>query len=659
MTLIKKIENSACYIVLGLLTLLPIVSCILRLAANAQLPSGPQLISHLLLVLGLLSGMITTREKEHLSIGLFNYIKNEKTRNLLAGGTSLVSVFISIILACCSASFIRVALYPPHWILFIPDRVFAAVMVLGYAVIAWRFAKQAFNAFANAITNAVSPPPLRGRPGGGSTGLDMLDHHPSPNPSRKGRGVYYLLPILAIILGFLCSLPAIFKLIYGLALPSVGYAITDWFCAQAAFFRVPLILLLVVAALGGTPLFIIIGAFALLLIQGSNGEIDIVANQVYTGLTQSNLVPIPLFTLAGFILSESRAGERLVKTFRAWFGWLPGGQVIVSVIICAFFTSFTGASGVTILALGGILYTVLRGNKGDGYSDSFTIGLLTASGSIGLLFPPSLPILLVGATTRTNTMKLFLGGLGPGLLLIIAMVVFGVVLTLRKKLPVEKFDIHLAMQGLKSTAFELLLPILLILGYFTGILSLVEVSAAAALYVFIVEVLIHKEINIRDMGKVFAKAVPIIGGILSILALAQALSYYIVDSQAPVAFAAWMKEAVNSKWVFLLLLNIALLITGCLVDIFSAIMIILPLLSPLAVVYGIDPVHLGIIFLINMEMGYLTPPVGLNLFLASYRFEKPFTTTARYVLPFLLIQLVVVLIVTYIPGLTLALANLV
>jgi tripartite ATP-independent transporter DctM subunit len=212
--------------------------------------------------------------------------------------------------------------------------------------------------------------------------------------------------------------------------------------------------------------------------------------------------------------------------------------------------------------------------------------------------------------------------------------------------------------GLKQSLLEIMLPLLLIAGYFTGILSLVEVSAAAVVYVFVVEVLIHREIRLRGMAAVFGKAVPIIGGILSILALAQALSFYIVDSRVPEFFAEWMQATVTSKWLFLLLLNLALLVTGCLVDIFSAIMIILPLLSPLCAVYGIEPVHLGIIFLINMEAGFLTPPVGLNLFLASYRFNKPFTTTSRAALPFLAIQLVVVLIVTYFPGLSMWLTKL-
>jgi tripartite ATP-independent transporter DctM subunit len=302
--------------------------------------------------------------------------------------------------------------------------------------------------------------------------------------------------------------------------------------------------------------------------------------------------------------------------------------------------------------MGGILLTVLKG-----YPEKFAVGLLTASGSIGLLFPPSLPILLVGAATRTNTVHLFLGALLPGIILVLLTIAFGILVSVKNKVPVEKFSLKKAAGGLKNSFLEILLPFFLIAGYFSGILNLVEVSAAAVAYVLIVEMFIYKEITPQSLGKVFSKSIPIIGGILSILALAQALSYYIVDSRMPEFFAAWMRDAVSSRWLFLLLLNLALLVTGCLVDIFSAIMIILPLIAPLGELYGISQVHLGIIFLINMEAGFLTPPVGLNLFLASYRFEKPFTEICRRALPFLLIQLVVVFLVTYIPVLSMYLTR--
>jgi tripartite ATP-independent transporter DctM subunit len=605
-SLLWKIEEGLCYFSLAFLVLIPLADTFLRHVFNSRFPAAPPLMSHLLLVLGLLSGMITTRTGDHLSVGLFQFFNNQKLKVTVTAASALASAFLVTIFGWCSASFIRVGLYPMQMVGFIPDRVFALVMPIGYGVIAFRFARR--------------------------TGLG---------------GTARILPVLALVLGTFFSLPAVFKLVWGMDLPDFAWDLTDAFRGLAVLVKLPVVIILTLLALIGTPIFVVIGGFSLILLQSNWGEIDIVASQIYTALTQNSLTAIPLFTLTGFILSESRAGERLVETFKSFFGWIPGGTIIVTVILCAFFTSFTGASGVTILALGGILLTVLAP-----YPEKFSIGLLTASGSIGLLFPPSLPILLVGATTRTNTIHLFLGGLLPGLLLVAATIIFGIAISVKKKIPIERFSLKKAGRGLKQSFLELLLPFILIAGYFTGAFSLVELSAVAAVYVFIVETFIYREITLKNIVAVFTRAIPIIGGILSILALAQALSYYILDSRIPVIFAEWMQDTVSSKWVFLLLLNLALLITGCLIDIFSAIMIILPLISPLGVVYGIDPVHLGIIFLINMEAGFLTPPVGLNLFLASYRFKKSFVETSRNVFPFLIIQLAVVLIVTYIPALS-------
>jgi tripartite ATP-independent transporter DctM subunit len=268
------------------------------------------------------------------------------------------------------------------------------------------------------------------------------------------------------------------------------------------------------------------------------------------------------------------------------------------------------------------------------------------------LFPPSLPIILAGATTRTNIIHMFLGAIFPGLILVAAMIIAAFVMAARNKIPVEKFNARNAAGALKESVLEMLLPILLILGYFSGLLSLVEISAVSVLYVFIAEVLVYKEIKFSEIKRVFFKALPIIGGVLSIIAAAKALSYAIVDTQVPDNLARWMQSAVESKFMFLLLLNLALLVVGCLMDIFSAILVVLPLIAPLGQVYGIDPVHLGIIFIINLEVGFLTPPVGLNLFLASYRYKKPFMEVCRFVLPFLLMQLAVVLLVTYVPALS-------
>ncbi|MDR0707718.1 MAG: TRAP transporter large permease subunit [Treponema sp.] len=612
--LVWRIEEGLCCFSLAALTLLPFAESFMRLAFHSRVPASPALITHTLLVVGLVCGMITTRKKEHLSISLVQYVKTEKIKARLSIISGLFSSFASAILVWCSAAFIRVSLAPFTMIGFIPDQVFALIMPIGYAVIAFRFARYT---------------PLEG----------------------KARVIAFL----PLLLGTLCSLPLIFKVIWGMDMPDFAYTVADIGFSVAGRLRTPGVILLLLAALIGAPLFVVIGGVSMLLIQASGADIDVVANQIYTGLTSGSIVAIPLFTITGFFLSESKAGERLVITFRKLFGWLPGGSIVATVIICAFFTSFTGASGVTILALGGVLYTALTGGAARGsagYSDKFTIGLLTSVGSVGLLFPPSLPILLVGATTRTNTVHLFLGGIFPGLILTASMIALGIGSSIKTKMPLEPFHLKDALSSLKNVLFELLLPVILIAGYFTGILSMVEIGAFSVVYIFVVEALLFREIKFSEIKTVFIKAAPIIGGILSILALAQAFSYYIIDSQAPELFADWMKAAISSKWVFLLTLNIALLAAGCLIDIFSAILIILPLIAPLGVAYGIDPVHLGVIFLINMETGFLTPPVGMNLFLSSYRFKRPFVEIARVVLPFLFIQLAVVALVTYIPALS-------
>ncbi|MDR3139156.1 MAG: TRAP transporter large permease subunit [Treponema sp.] len=606
--IIPGIEQGICYASLVGLAALPVTEAIARLIFKTGIPSSFTFMVHLLLVAGLFSGMLTTKAGDHLSISAARYFSKEGVKERLLIGGNLLSAFVVTIIAWCGVSFIKIGL-TGRLIGFIPDRAFALVIPLAYGVMALRFARSA---------------PLKGR-------------------AR-------LFAPLVILLGTVCSFPVIAKIIWEFDIPGGVYGVIDIFYDLAYYLKIPGVIFLLLAALGGTPLFIVMGGLALILIQASGGEIDVTANQVYTALTQDSIIAIPLFTVAGFFLSESKAGERLVLTFRTLFSWLPGGMIIVTVIICAFFTSFTGASGVTILALGGILYTILAEHVK--YSEKFSIGLLTSVGSIGLLFPPSLPIILVGATTMTNIIHLFLGGIFPGLILVTAVIVFGIIISVKTKIPVEPFKLFKVLSSLKKSALEILLPLFLIGGYFSGIFSLVEIGAVAVVYIFIVEVFIHRDIKFREIPRIFRKAVPIIGGVLSILALSQALSYYIVDTQAPVILARWLLSAIQSKVVFLLLLNLCLLVVGCLMDIFSAILIILPLVAPLGTAYGINPVHLGIIFITNLEVGFLTPPVGLNLFLASYRFKKPFVEICRYVLPFMLIQFGVVLLVTYVPALS-------
>ena len=615
------VEKGICYGVLILMALLPTADALLR-PFNIAIPLSRPLLIHLFLVAGLFAAMLTTRAKDHISIAITQYIKNERVKNTISGITGLISALVVTVLFWDSLSFIKYSL-AGRTMGIIPDSVFALAMPIAYGVIAVRFA----------IGSRFD---------------------------RFGR-IQWILPVLAIVIGTAAAIPAITKLIWGFDLPEAFIAPINFLYDAAYYAKLPIILILIAAALIGTPVFVIIAGIALVMLQAAGGEPDAAPIQIFSALTNSEIIAIPLFTLTGFFLSESKAGERLVAAFRSLFSWIPGGMIIATVVICAFFTSFTGASGVTILALGGILYTILKEKLG--YAEKFSIGLLTSAGCIGLLFPPSLPIILVGSTTNSilyfmgvtanyTIIDFFLGAIFPGLILVVAMIIFGIVASVKVKIPVEPFKAKEAGAALKGSALEILLPVFLIAGYFSGTLSLVEVSAVSVIYAFIAEVLIYRDIKFKDISKVFLKAVPIIGGILAILAMAKALSYAIIDSQVPEQFATWMQHTIESKYLFLLILNLALLALGCVMDIFSAILVILPLIVPLGQVYGINPVHLGIIFIINLEVGFLTPPVGINLFLSSYRFKRPFTEICRFVLPFIAVQLAVVFLVTYVPWLS-------
>jgi tripartite ATP-independent transporter DctM subunit len=608
-----RIEEWACFLSFIILTLLSAAEAAARIFFGSGIPASSGFLIHLLLLGGMLAGMIATRKEEHLSVALVQYFSRPGLKQGLRSVTNLLAAFIVTAIGCCGPAFIRIGL-TGDMVGFIPDRVFALIIPAGYLIIAFRFARR--------------------------TALE---------------GWKRIFPVLAIILGIALSFPSIAKFIWEYNIPPWAQGICDLLYGLSLVIKVPAVIVLLLCALGGLPIFVVMGGLVLLLLESAAIPVDVVATDIYSALTNESIIAIPLFTLVGFFLSESKAGERLVAAFRALFSWLPGGMIIATVIICAFFTSFTGASGVTILALGGILHAILADHVG--YPRKFSIGLLTSVGSIGLLFPPSLPLILVGALTGTDIFRMLAGGLIPGLILVLAVIVFGIAISLKTKIPVEPFKLSSALAALKVSIPEILLPFLLVAGYFTGILSLVEIGAAAVIYIFVIEVLIHRDIPLREVPRVFLKAVPIIGGVLAILALSQTLSYYIVDTNAPVNLANWMRETVQSKYIFLLLLNLALLVVGCLMDIFSAILIVLPLIVPLGAAYGIDPVHLGVIFIINLELGFLTPPVGLNLFLASYRFEKPFVDICRHVFPFLLIQLAVVMLVTYVPALSTFLAG--
>jgi len=371
--------------------------------------------------------------------------------------------------------------------------------------------------------------------------------------------------------------------------------------------------------------------------------------EAYRIVTSPTIPAIPLFTLTGFLLAEGRASERLVRLFRALFGWMPGGMAIVTTLVCAFFATFTGASGVTILALGGLLLPVLLRS---GYRDRFSIGLLTSTGSIGLLFPPSLAVILYAVVAWVPIPDMFVAGIVPGLLMVGAVCLLSLREGLRAESSRVPFDRQEALQAISSAKWELLLPVMILTGIFGGLMTLVEAAAVAAVYTLFTEATIHRDLDVRnDLPRVFVICTTLIGGVFIILGVALGLTNYLVDAQVPMKATAWVKSYIESPLLFLLALNVFLLIVGCLMDIYSAIVVVVPLLTPIATAFGIEPLHLAMIFLVNLELGYMTPPVGMNLFMASIRFERSLPEIYRGTLPFLLVLLLVLILVTYVPSL--------
>lgn len=409
-------------------------------------------------------------------------------------------------------------------------------------------------------------------------------------------------------------------------------------------------LLLVLLAVFGAPLFAVIATSAML---GYHQEgIDLMAMAIEVlGISQMPfLSAIPLFTFAGYLLSESGAPGRLVRLTGAVLGWMPGGLALVALGACAFFTAFTGASGVTIIALGAILYPAL---KEDGYPDNFNLGLVTTSGSLGLLFAPSLPLILYGIVAEVSIDNLFLAGILPGLLMLMMLSGWSLWVNRANRKPLATFSWRKVGASLRESIWELPLPIVVLGGIYSGFFAVSEAAAVTALYVLIVEVVIHREIKLSELPRIMRESMLLVGGILIILGVSLASTNYLIDAGVPQKILEFVSTFVSGQASFLFLLLIFLLILGAILDIFSATVLVVPLILPIAAQYGIDEVHLGIVFLAAMQLGYLTPPVGLNLFIASYRFDKPIMTVYSATFPFLMILLLSVILIMYWPQLSL------
>ena len=403
----------------------------------------------------------------------------------------------------------------------------------------------------------------------------------------------------------------------------------------------------------GTPIFALLGGIAMVAFfsEGSRPIVPLI--KAYEELTSSsaNLAAIPLFTLTGFLLAEGKSSQRLLHALRAVFGWAPGGTAVAAATLCAFFTLFTGGSGVTILALGGLLLPALRQ---EGYRERFAIGLLTASGSLGLLFPLSVPLILYGIVAQNAAIEdLFLGGLIPGILMLGLIAALGVREAVRTGAPRTPFRMAAMFSGLWEAKWELLLPVVVLTALLGGYATTSESAAIAALYAFLVQRFIHRDLPTMGHGfRVASDSVALVGGVLLILSVAVGLTNCLVNAQIPMMLIEWTQSHIASKVLFLLALNIFLLLVGTVMDIFSAIVVVVPLIVPLAQVYDIGLVHLGVIFIANLELGYLHPPLGLNLLLASYRFKKPVLEVTLATLPMLGVLAIGVLLITYVPWLT-------
>lgn len=572
---------------------LPVAEIGLRLLFRIGVPGVSGYLQNLTLWVGLLGAMIAAREGRHLKLGSGLSTLPANLRHVADLVVAAVSVAVAFGLAWASLQFVRSEL--------------ASDAVVGGWLPLW-------------IAEAILPAAFA------AIGLRFM----------TGVGGWRRQAAVCVI-----ALPIAFV---GLATRSLG---ADWLW--------PTIGGLILAALLGAPIFIILGGAALLLFLAEDVPVAAIAVEAYRIVVSPSLPSLALFTLAGHLLAEGGASRRLVRLFHALFAWMPGGIAIMTTLLCAFFTTFTGATGITILALGGLLLPVLLQS---GYRERFSVGLLTATGSIGLLFPPSLAVIVYGVVANISILDLFTAAVLPGLVMVAAVCGFGFREGLRMRNARARFDRHEAAVALWEAKWELMLPATILTGLFGGFGTLLETSALAVVYALVVEIAVHREIDVRrDLPRILIASGTMVGGVFAILSVAMGLTNYLVDAEVPARVATWAVAHIDSRIVFLLVLNLLLLGVGCLMDIFSAIVLIVPVLRPVAEAFDVHPLHLAMIFLINLELGYLTPPVGMNLFLAAYRFDKPLPEVCRSTLPFILVLLGVVLLVTYVPELTIGAAQ--
>jgi tripartite ATP-independent transporter DctM subunit len=610
-----RTEDGILAVALLLMALIPVVELVGRTWFGIGIPGATEYLQHLTLWIGFLGAMLATRESKHLKIvAAINWL-SPGVRRLV----DYLGAFISA--AVCAGLFgaslqLVVAEAPglPSWTTqIIPDFIERWLDPFGL------FDDVGFTTVGGWIpiwlAEAVMP---------------------------------FGFAVMAIRFILHASKRTWVRTVVGLSLPAM--ILLPFLCSNfASQLVLPGLILLIVAAVLGTPIFISLGGAALLLFWGNGVTVAAIPAETYRIVASPIFPTIPLFTLAGFILSEGHTSERLVRVFRALFGWIPGGLAVAATLLCAFFTTFTGASGVTILALGGLLLPVLLKS---GFRENFSTGLLTSTGSLGLLLPPSLVVILYGVIAHVPIIDMFKAGLLPGGLLIIPICMACIWQGFKTGAGRAPFRLQEAAAAIWIAKWEVIMPLLVLVLIFGGLCTLVEASAVLVVYALIVEALIYRDLSLQAIVTMLVKCAALVGGVMIILCVAMGLTSYLVDAQVPMHATTWAARHVHTKWLFLLALNGGLIIVGCLMDIYSALVVVVPLILPMAESFGVHPAHLGIIFLANLQLGYLTPPVGMNLYFASFRFERPLANISRDALPFLLIMAAVVLLVTYVPWLT-------
>ena len=582
-------ENLLLSVLLGAMAIIPIAEIVLRSTLGFGVPGSSSIVQHLTLAVGMLGGAVAAREARLLSLSTGATLLSGRLRAAARVFSGSVAASIAALLCVASVQFVLSERQGGQKLVGdVPLWLVETMLPIGFGMVAYRLLRHA-------------------------------------SYSRSGRVVSVLLVALVF---------------YVVARPPLS----------PEHLVVPAFILLFVATALGAPVFAALGGAALILFWGERVPIASIPVETYRLVVSPTLPTIPLFTLAGYFLAEGGASKRLVRVFQALAGWVRGGPAIATVLVCAFFTSFTGASGVTILALGGLLMPVLLAAR---YTEKHSLGILTAGGSLGLLFPPSLPVILYGIVAHTPIDRMFLGGFLPGMLMLALSCWWGSLQAVASDATARRFDPKEAWAAIREAKWELLLPIVVLAGLYGGFATLVEAAGLTALYAFVVETYVYRDLKLgSDVPHTMTECGILVGGVLLILGVALGFTSYLIDAEVPAHAVTWVKGAIESPLVFLFLLNVFLLIVGCLMDIFSAIVVVVPLIVPMGEAFGINPVHLGIIFLANMELGYLTPPVGMNLFLSSYRFNKPLMEVYRAVVPMLLVLLFGVLVITYVPALT-------